>query len=214
MPVSQLDDRTVVLEGLVASLRDGDETARERLIEVAQQRLRALAHDMLDGDRLRRWEETDDVLQDALVTLHRHLADARPDNVREFLALAAFHIRRALINMARHYSGPLGMATQHASGLRAAVSAHALPIEGTADASTPSQIVARSEQWMRLQEAVDRLPDSQREVTEMLWWHGLSQMETARILGVSERTVRRRWQRARLLLHQALGEKSRVFTGS
>jgi DNA-directed RNA polymerase specialized sigma24 family protein len=35
-------------------------------------------------------------------------------------------------------------------------------------------------------------------------YQGLSQAEAAELLGGSERTVKRRWQTARLILHEAL----------
>ena len=39
----------------------------------------------------------------------------------------------------------------------------------------------------------------------MLWYQGLTQAEAAELLGVSSRTVKRRWQTARLRLFEALG---------
>jgi DNA-directed RNA polymerase specialized sigma24 family protein len=43
------------------------------------------------------------------------------------------------------------------------------------------------------------------EVFELLWYHGLTQKEAAELLGVSEWTLKRRWQEARIALAQALG---------
>ncbi|MBL8798147.1 MAG: helix-turn-helix domain-containing protein, partial [Planctomycetia bacterium] len=40
---------------------------------------------------------------------------------------------------------------------------------------------------------------------DLLFYQGLSQAEAAALLNVSERTVKRRWQSARLQLHDALG---------
>jgi DNA-directed RNA polymerase specialized sigma24 family protein len=40
---------------------------------------------------------------------------------------------------------------------------------------------------------------------DLLFYQGLQQAEAAAVLGVSERTVKRRWQSARLALHEALG---------
>ena len=40
---------------------------------------------------------------------------------------------------------------------------------------------------------------------DLLYYQGLTQAEAAEVLGVSERTVKRRWQAARLALHDALG---------
>ncbi len=50
----------------------------------------------------------------------------------------------------------------------------------------------------------ERLPAEEREVFDLLWYQELSQAEAAALLGVSERTIKRRWQSARIMLHDAL----------
>ena len=49
------------------------------------------------------------------------------------------------------------------------------------------------------------LEDEDREIFDLLWYQGLTQVEAARILGLSERQVNRRWMAARLRLADALG---------
>jgi RNA polymerase sigma-70 factor (ECF subfamily) len=49
------------------------------------------------------------------------------------------------------------------------------------------------------------LPDEEREVVNLLWYDELTQEEVATVLNVSLRTVKRRWQSARLKLAEALG---------
>ena len=51
---------------------------------------------------------------------------------------------------------------------------------------------------------VEKLTDEQREVFDLLWYEGLTQPEAATILGVSLKTVKRRWQDARLFLFEAM----------
>ena len=48
------------------------------------------------------------------------------------------------------------------------------------------------------------LPEEERETFDLLWYQGLTQAEAGALLGLSERTVKRRWQSARLLLHDRL----------
>jgi RNA polymerase sigma-70 factor (ECF subfamily) len=50
------------------------------------------------------------------------------------------------------------------------------------------------------------LPDEEREVVNLLFYGGLTQQEAARVLGVSLRTVKRRWQSARCRLYEKLNE--------
>lgn len=45
------------------------------------------------------------------------------------------------------------------------------------------------------------------EVFSLLWYEGLSQEEAAALLGVSLRTVKRRWQSARLKIAEAMGDE-------
>jgi RNA polymerase sigma-70 factor (ECF subfamily) len=57
-------------------LERGDLTVRDRIIELCSSRLHALAHRMLGRfPGVRRWEDTDDVFQNAAMRLHRALGD-------------------------------------------------------------------------------------------------------------------------------------------
>jgi RNA polymerase sigma-70 factor (ECF subfamily) len=49
-------------------------------------------------------------------------------------------------------------------------------------------------------ELVEKLPEAEREVVNLLFYEALSQDEAAKLLGVNVRTVKRRWQSARLRL--------------
>jgi RNA polymerase sigma-70 factor (ECF subfamily) len=59
--------------------------------------------------------------------------------------------------------------------------------------------------WTEFHRQIDQLPDEGRETFDLLWYQGLSRAEAAALLKVSERTLKRRWQSARLKLHQAMG---------
>ena len=105
-----LSNRSTVIQGWLDRLRAGDDAARVALLETAGARLVRLAHKMLKGfPRVRRWEQTDDVLQNAILRLYRALESTAPESVRSFFNLAAVQIRRELIDLARHYEGPSGM---------------------------------------------------------------------------------------------------------
>src|SRR5437868_14126430 len=96
--------QTSEAEDLLERYRAGDRSARDGLIRLAQGRFVALARAMLRRyPHVRRWEETDDLLQAALVRLHRSLAQVQPESVRHFDNLAAAQIRRELIDLARSY---------------------------------------------------------------------------------------------------------------
>src|SRR5262249_45161374 len=59
--------------------------------------------------------------------------------------------------------------------------------------------------WAEFHERVADLPDDERLVFDLVWYQGLSQPAAAEVLGISERTVKRRWLSARITLGSALG---------
>jgi len=193
---------TAQLQVWIDLANGGDAEAREQLIAASCERLRRLAHQMLAGDRVRRWEETDDVLQQALLRLHRDLAELRPAGVRDYLRLAAFQIRRVLIELGRHYYGPRGLGANHASSPSGDTDASRAVWDTPDGSPSPSQLASQQEQRLALHTAIDQLPDDDREVVELLFIHELTQVEAAELLGVDVRTVQRRWQCGRLRLHR------------
>ena len=55
-----------------------------------------------------RWEQTDDVAQNALIRMDRALRAIPRRRLPDFSRLAAAQVRRELIDLARHYFGPRG----------------------------------------------------------------------------------------------------------
>ncbi len=109
-------DQTTHLQHCLDRLHAGDAAARDELLKRACTRLTHLTRKMLkDHPSVHRWEETADVLQNALLRLCRALQDDAPTSVRGFFRLSATVIRRELIDLARHYCGPEGMAAHHAT---------------------------------------------------------------------------------------------------
>ena len=179
----------------------GDGAAHAALIDHACDRLvkltRKLFHRHPD---LRRWEQTDDVAQAAMLRLHRALADVRPESVRHFFNLAAVMIRRTLLDLAKHHLGPHGQgANHHSDGLPPDELGGA--VHGAADpAGEPTDL----DGWTLFHAQVGELPDEEQEVVSLLYYESLTQEEAAKVLGVSLRTLKRRWQSARCRLHDAL----------
>jgi RNA polymerase sigma-70 factor (ECF subfamily) len=193
---------TAQLQLWIDRLRAGDAAARDHLINSFCSRLLQLTRKMLRRyPRVKRWEETDDVLQNVTLRLRRTLADVTPTTVRDFLRLASLNIRRELLDLVKHYYGPRGLGFNHASdpGNRAGDTPNGWAQPGGL-ADEPSRLA----QWGDFHTAVEKLPEQEREVFDLLWYQGLSQAEAAEVLEVTERTVQRRWQAARLQLFDAL----------
>ena len=182
-------------------LRDGDASARQDLIHTAQNRLIRLARKMLgDFPRVRRWEETDDVFQNAVIRLCRSLDHVIPDSASALISLAARDTRCALIDLARHYYGPQGHgANHHSAGDSSSLTPLADPADDTHD---PTSLAY----WSEFHHRVQDLPPEQQQVMDLVWYHGLSQAEAADLLNISERTLQRRWRQVCLSLHEAMGE--------
>ncbi len=201
MPESDKTARN--LQACVDRLRAGDASAREDLIGFAYEQLQRLASSMLRRfPSVRRWEMTDDVVQTAAMKLHRALAQVHPESVRAFFGLAATQIRRVLTDMWRHHYGPQRPGAHHATAVRRDGQDLRARQEELAPAGEDGP--ATMMEWRDFHTAVENLPPDQREAFDLLYYSGLSQSETAELLGVSERTVKRRWRSARLALYDAM----------
>jgi RNA polymerase sigma-70 factor (ECF subfamily) len=199
------ENTSVHLQRCLDRWRGGDAAARQELVNAACERLERLTRKMFRADgRLRRWEETLDVFQNALLRLYRALQEVTPASLREFFRLAAVQVRRELIDLARHHYGPAGPAAHHQSrGPGAAGEAESPP--GGADAGDSSLEPEKMALWGEFHERAGALPEEEREVFELVYYQGLTHAEAARLLEVSAKTVQRRWQAACLKLHEALG---------
>jgi RNA polymerase sigma-70 factor (ECF subfamily) len=190
-------ETTIRIQTCLERMQEGDASAQNDLLVHALRRLEHLAHKLFaDFHGLRRFVGSEDVLQSAAIRLTRALETTPPQTARGFFRLAALQIRRELIDLARHYRGPEGAAANQVSW------PDDMP---TPQADNPSTLdPARLAEWTEFHGKLANLPDEEREVADLLWYHGLSQQEAADLLGTSLRTVKRRWQRARLLLHTYL----------
>jgi RNA polymerase sigma factor (sigma-70 family) len=172
-------------------MRAGDKAARDELLKGVSARLEKLARKMLRKyPHVRRWTETGDVLQNALIRLLRALESLQPKTTRDFFNLAAVQIRRELIDMARHFYGPQGQATHLESG--------------TFDSLNPAPAKDGDQDlefWTSFHKAVETLPTEEREVVSLIFYHGWQQQQVAELFQVNTRTIRRWWQAALVKLH-------------
>jgi RNA polymerase sigma-70 factor (ECF subfamily) len=188
---------STTLQRLLDLLRTGHPSARDELIAHALERLRRIAHHMLRRrPDLRGPDTTSDVLQKSLLRVHRAMANVHPASVREFFGLAARQTRWVLLDMLRQLQSepPVVRPGQNVP------STHKVTPEPLAPESEPSTLA----EWSEFHQRVEQLPEEVREVFDLIWYQGLSQEEVAEALGISHRTVQRRWMAARLLIQQLL----------
>jgi RNA polymerase sigma factor (sigma-70 family) len=202
-------------EEIFALLSQGDDPAvvRSARLEFAQERLLKLTRKMLGGfPKLRRWEQTDDVFQRAMLRLNRALSEVEVESLSHFLNLAAIQIRRELLDLTRFYFGQHGLgANHHTDGLPRQEVGGAIHRTGDESlASGPEDL----EDWELFHSAVEELPVEQREVFSLVFYQGLKQQVAAELMHMPLRTFKRRLQQAKIGLQSRLNrENKRRATG-
>jgi RNA polymerase sigma-70 factor (ECF subfamily) len=176
---------TTHLQALLDQLQLGQDTARDALLEQSLGRIQVLARSMFRRQTdLRSLGQTDDVVSQAILRLHRALAEVRPQNVRAFLGLAARHIRWVLHDLARK-KDIIYVAEPH-------------------ERAGPSEEPADLLEWAEFHTTIEAMPEQDRELFDLLFYQGLEQAEAAALLNLPLRTLKRRWQHARLALQEAM----------
>jgi RNA polymerase sigma-70 factor (ECF subfamily) len=185
------------LQALIDRLNAGDSSARNDLISHAVERLRKLTRKMLRQDfaRLRRWEETDDILNESVIRLIAALKAVPPVTTKEFFQLATRHIRWELLDLARRCRAPEFLSAHQASGANGSSDRRSRRRAATTS-SDPRRLAA----WTEFHSAVAALPEDERDVFDLLWYQDCRQADAAAILKVSVPTIKRLWVSARLQL--------------
>ena len=196
------------LQNLLALAKTGDERARGLLLDHACDRLLRLTRKMFHTyPLLRRWEAMDDVFQGALIRLHRALGAVELESVRHFFNLAGLQIRRELQDLVKHHLGPQGHGRHHHTD-------HLSPDDRGGTLQRKTDEPEDLSMWSEFHTRVDRLPAEYRELVNLLFYDGLTQQEAAELLGKPLRTVKRRWQEAKLLLQEAVCDNPEPGTAS
>ena len=196
------DSHAATLNACLVRLAAGDLSARGPILELCAARLRVLASRMLDRfPGVRRWDDTDDVFQNAALRLHRALAEVRPQSPREVMLLAAAQVRRELLDLARRYAGPQSHAAHHATNVVTEDRYPDAPAFHTDRSPSPDEGLDR---WAAFHAAIAALPMEQREMFHLVWYLGVDQRTIARLLDCSPRTVKTRWREAREAVRAAV----------
>ena len=202
-----MSETTAALQSLLDRMNAGDPRAKNELITRANDRLGVVARRLLRGfPKVRAEEETAGVVNEAYPRLDKALADLKPGNVRQFLGLASLKMRQTLLDMVRRLTG---------RGEDERPDMVPLPGGEERGGDLPGRgddlgVKARS---LDVLEAIDQLPEAQREVVELLYFQGFTQAEAGEVLGVSEDTVKRRWAEARVALLTRLGAYKQAKSG-
>lgn len=195
------DNQSTLVQRHLDQLRSGNPSARDALVAHVSANLQRLARKMLTGfPSVGRWEQFEDVSQNAALRLWRALEEVQPATSCHFYRLAAMQLRRELLDLARHYGGPQGLGANHESHAPGGTDTSwpgGTPIAGT---DGPPVLAV----WTEFHTHVGQLPQEELDVFDLLFYQGLSHAEAAENLGISPATLRRRWLAARLSLQEKM----------
>ena len=180
------------ITALLAEAGSGDEEARHVLWQSVYEDLRQIAHRELYRRRPGQTLQTTALVNEAYLKLVGQ-TPAGWENRLHFFAIAATAMRHILIDYAR----------QRHRQKRGGGQAHIALDEAVVVARE------RAETFLALDKALTRLAtlnERWAQVVEYRFFGGMTEAEIAHLFGVSERTVRRDWRKARAWLATALAE--------
>jgi len=135
--------------------------------------------------------QPDEMLSSVVERMLKAMRSVRPQNVRQFFALANQHMRWELNDLARRLDKQ-----QCAHEVR----------DSQVAAPAQSSISQLSPSARRILETIEGLPADEREVFDLIRIQGVSQPDAAAVIGVSVKTIQRRLNRALLLLSDRLSD--------
>lgn len=179
------------LTQLLDAARQGDQKAAGAAFSLLYDDLRRLARARLRPHQTMTLLGTTSLVHEAY--LKAMGSDSLPvENRHHFFAYASRVMRSVIVDYAR----------ARAAERRGGGAEHVV-----LDTLLSGQIAAPENDALRVHEALDALEQADprlAQVAEMRFFGGLTEPEIAESLGLSERTVRRAWEKARLLLLAAM----------
>jgi RNA polymerase sigma factor (TIGR02999 family) len=178
---------------LLAAAGAGDRGASDRLFEAVYAELRRIARRQRAAAAPSATLSTTALVHEAYLKLSGEARWTVEDR-RHFFALAARAMRHVLVDHVRRRGR-----------LKRGGGALALELEAE-EVAAPD----RGEELVALDEALGRLESVEPELAQLVEWRffaGLSVEEIAELVGVSDRTVKRRWRSARAFLYQDLASQ-------
>jgi RNA polymerase sigma factor (TIGR02999 family) len=183
------DPKEAVTRALVSAAA-GDQAAAIELWELTYDELRRIAQRYLYRERPGHTLSATALVHEAFLRLVDQTRIQFRDRAH-FYAVASKVCRRILVDYARRRSA------EKRGGPRARVTLE----------DSSALVDAQSDEILALNEALERLSELNErlgKVVEMRYFGGLSEEETAEALGVTTRTVRRDWVKAKGFLYDAL----------
>jgi RNA polymerase sigma factor (TIGR02999 family) len=176
---------------LIAQARDGDRAAFDRIFELMYPELRGVAHRRLSRHARDGAFDTTALVNECYLKFVQRKQLVSTDRAH-FLAYSATVMRSIIVDAARAANAER----------RGGEVAHV-----TLDTLVGDSVAGAAEQILDVDEALTnlaRIDARLASVVEMRYFGGMTDLEIAESLGLTDRTVRRDWEKARLLLAHAL----------
>jgi RNA polymerase sigma factor (TIGR02999 family) len=176
---------------LLRDAADGNRQAADRVIALLYADLQRLARSRLRRSGEMTLLDTTSLVHESYLRLTRGGGPEFADR-RHFLAYAAQVMRNIVVDLLR-----ARQADRHGGGAW----------HVTLNTAIGDSVARHEDEVLRVHEALDELAGSDprlAQVVQMRYFGGLSEAEIADCLGITERTVQRDWQKARLFLSLAL----------
>ncbi|MGK2935922.1 MAG: sigma-70 family RNA polymerase sigma factor [Gemmatimonadaceae bacterium] len=183
-------DREADVTNQLLAWRAGEASARESLFPLVYDELHRIAHRQMSAERAGHTLDTTGLVHEAYLKLVDQTRVEWTDR-SHFFAIASNAMRRILVDYARRYRTD----KRGAAPRRVSLTDDMLVAEERADT-----LLAVDEALIELAKIDERLS----RVVEYRFFAGLTEEETAEVLGVTARTVRRDWTKAKGWLHKAL----------
>lgn len=180
---------------LLQAASGGDREAADRAYVLLYADLRRLAHSRLRREGVYTLLDTTSLVHESYLRLHGS-AEAGRTGRDQFLAYAARVMRSVVVDLVRARNA------ERRGGGAVHVTLSTTVVDGDAGHANGRNEV------LQVHEALDALEQHDARlasVVEMRYFGGLSEREIAEAMGVTERTVQRDWQKARLFLAMAIG---------
>ena len=172
------------ITGLLEQYRLGDHFVENLIFERCQSQLFLIAKAMLNRfPKARTRIEANDLLQQGQIRLLKTLRKIPLNSTPDFLRLAARHIRWELLSMIRTPLIPITDDGNHSE-------LH------DSDFETEDPVMLAT--WREVHDRIAQFPERERQLFDLLYYHGMSQVDAAKYLDWPLRTLTRHWLEARL----------------
>lgn len=176
---------------LIARVNAGEDGARDALFEAAYGELRKLARSRLHDGGRNTYLDTTALVHETYLRYIRG-GQLRSEDRRAFFAYAGQVMRSVIVDAVRE---------------RQALRRGGDLVRLTLSTHVAEELPAEEDEILDIDEALNTLAQAEprlAQVVEMRYFGGYSETEIAETLGVTDRTVRRDWDKARLLLKAML----------